>query len=404
MATTGLTIAVLPFTNLTGAPEQEFFVDGLTEDLITELSRFQPFGVIARNSTFQYKGRAVDVRQVGKELDARYVVEGSVRRSPERIRVAVQLLDARNGQHVWGETYDRQLSAADVFAIQDEITLSIANTIADTQGILSRALTQETRRKPIEELSSYECVLRLHEYNRVNTAETHLAALRCLEHTVKVDPGYSDAWAALAEIYDDSYAMGFNPVDNALDKALDAAKRAQALDPTSQQAQYALAYTQFIRRDLDNYLASMDKLWRLNPNNAFWLGVAGWGIAWSGECERGRAMFDQAVKLNPYHPGWLHYPFVICHYAKGDYTAALAELQKIDMPDMFWTPMLYAAIHAERGNADEARLSLAEAVRQNPDLAKRPRFWIGAYVVPEEFIDKIVDGLREAGLEAPATG
>jgi tetratricopeptide (TPR) repeat protein len=326
------------------------------------------------------------------------VVEGSVRRSQERVRVAVQVLDATDGDHLWGETYDRDLTAQDIFAIQDEITLSVANTIADTHGILSRELTKETRRKPVEELSSYECVLRLHEYNRVNTGETHLAALRCLEHTVKVDPGYSDAWAALAEIYDDSYAMGLNPIENALDKALDAAKRAQALDPTSQQAQYALAYTQFIRRDRDNYLASMDKLWRLNPNNAFWLGVAGWGIAWSGQCEQGRAMFEKGIKLNPYHPGWMHYPFVICHYAKGDYEDALAELQKIDMPDMFWTPMLYAAIYAETGQAEEAGRSLAEALRQNPDLAERPRFWLGAYIFPEEFIDKIGEGLHKAGL------
>jgi tetratricopeptide (TPR) repeat protein len=109
-------------------------------------------------------------------------------------------------------------------------------------------------------------------------------------------------------------------------------------------------------------------------------------------------MFEQGIKLNPYHPGWLHYPFVICHYAKGDYQDALVELQKIDMPDMFWTPMLYAAIYAETGQAKEARRSLAEALRQNPDLAERPRFYIGAYVFPEEFIDKIVDGLRKAGL------
>jgi tetratricopeptide (TPR) repeat protein len=148
----------------------------------------------------------------------------------------------------------------------------------------------------------------------------------------------------------------------------------------------------------------MDKLWRLNPNNALWLGTAGWGIAWSGQCERGRAMFNEATKLNPYHPGWLHYPFVICYYFKNNYEAALAELQKIDMPDMFWTPMLYAAIYAQKGNSEKARLSLGEAVRQNPDLVERPRFWIGAYVIPEEFIEKIVDGLRKAGLKAPATG
>ena len=142
---TGPSIAVLPFTNLTGDPAQEYFVDGVTEDIITELSRFQAFRVIARNSTLRYKGQAVDVRQVAKELDARYVVEGSVRRSPERIRVAVQVLDANNGQHVWGDTYDRELTAEDVFAIQDELARAVATTIGDEHGVLSRTISEESR-------------------------------------------------------------------------------------------------------------------------------------------------------------------------------------------------------------------------------------------------------------------
>jgi TolB-like protein/class 3 adenylate cyclase len=395
---TGPSIAVLPFTNLTGDPAQEYFVDGVTEDIITQLSRFQAFRVIARNSTFRYKGQAVDVRHIGKELDARYVVEGSVRRSPERIRVTVQLLDAKNGQHVWGETYDRELTAEDVFAIQDELTRAVATTIADEHGVLSRTISEESRRKRTEELTSYECVLRLHEYNRVLTPEAHLAALECLERTVKLDPNYADAWAALAEIYVDCHALGFNPVQNALDKALDAAERALAIDSRNQQGQYALAYAYFARRELENYLVNIEKLVRINPNSGYYLGVAGWAIAWSGQCDRGRELFDKAVKLNPYHPGWQHYPFIICHYWENEYELALAEAHKLELPDFFWTPMMYAAIYGQMGRAKEAQQSLAEALRQNPDLAERPRFYIGAYVFPEEFIDKIVDGLRKAGL------
>jgi TolB-like protein len=395
---TGPSIAVLPFVNLTGDPAQEYFVDGVTEDIITELSKFQAFRVIARNSTFHYKGQAIDVRHLGEALDARYVVEGSVRRSPERIRVSVQLLDATDGDHVWGETYDRALTAEDVFAIQDELTRAVATTIADEHGVLSRTISEESRRKHPEELSSYECVLRLHEYNRVLTPETHLAALTCLERTVKLDPNYPDAWAALAEIYVDSYTLGFNPVENALDKALGAAQRALAIDPRNQQAQYGLAYAHFARRELENYLVNIEKLVRLNPNNGYYLSVAGWAIAWSGQCARGRELFEKAIKLNPYHPGWLHYPFVICYYWEDEYGLALAEAHKLELPDFFWTPMMFAAIYGQMGRTKEAEQALADAVELNPDLAERPRFYIGAYVFPEEFIEKIVDGLRKAGL------
>jgi adenylate cyclase len=238
----GPSIAVLPFTNLTGDPALEYFFDCVTEDIITELSKFQPFRVIARNSTFRYKGQAVDVREVGKDLGANYVVEGSIRRTNERIRVTVQLLDARDGKHLWGETYDRNLTAADTFAIQDELTHAITSTLGDVQGVIARSVSQEARHKRTEELSSYECVLRLHEYNRLITAEAHLAALQCLERVVKADPDYADAWAALSEICAEMHALGFNPRDDALDLALDAAQRAVALDATSQHAQWALAY------------------------------------------------------------------------------------------------------------------------------------------------------------------
>jgi TolB-like protein/class 3 adenylate cyclase len=296
----GPSIAVLPFTNLTGDPAQEYFVDGVTEDIITELSQFQPFRVIARNSTFRYKGQAVDVREVGKDLGANYVVEGSIRRTNERVRVTVQLLDVRDGKHLWGETYDRNLTAADVFAIQDELTHAITSTIGDVQGVIARSISQEARHKRTDELSSYECVLRLHEYNRLITAEAHLAALQCLERVVKADPDYPDAWAALSEIYAEMHALGFNPRDDALDRALDAAQRAVALDATSQHAQWALAYAYFQGRDLENHVAAVEKVVRLNPNDAYYLGYAGWAIAFTGQWERGRALVDKAIALSPY--------------------------------------------------------------------------------------------------------
>jgi adenylate cyclase len=398
---TGPTIAVLPFANLSGDPEQDYFADGVTEDIITALAQFQSFGVVARNSSFRYKGQAVDVRDVARELGAEYVVEGSIRRANERIRVTVQLLDGANGRHLWGETYDRDLTAADVFAIQDEITNQVATTIADDHGIVSRARSKQARGKGTNDLNSYECVLKLYEYDRVVTEEAHRTALKCLERTVKRDPNYSDAWAALAEIYGDSHALGYNPVEGALDLALEAAQRAQALDPTSQLAQYALAYVYFYRRDLENTVVNMEKLVRLNPNNAWYLGFAGWALAYTGQWDRGRQMIEKAATLNPYQPTWLLYPLIFDHYRKGEYELALAMAQKLDLPDFFWTPLSFAMIYAQLGRLDEARAALYEALAQQPDFAQRPRHYIGAYVFPEEVVEQMMDGLRKAGLPDP---
>jgi TolB-like protein/class 3 adenylate cyclase/Tfp pilus assembly protein PilF len=395
---TGPTIAVLPFANMSGDPGQEYFADGVTEDIITALAQFQPFGVIGRNSTFRYKDQAVDVREVARDLGADYVVEGSIRRAGQRIRVTVQLLDGANAKHLWGEAYDRDLTAADVFAIQDEITNQVANTIADAHGVVSRARSREARSAGTTELSSYQCVLKLYEYHSVSTEEAHRVALECLERTVKTDPNYSDAWAALAELYGDVYALNYNPRERPLDLALQAAQRAQALDPTSQFAQYALAFTYFYRRDLGNTLASVEKLVSLNPNNGYYLGFAGWAIAYTGQWDRGREMIEKAAKLNPYQPTWLLYPLIFDHYRKGEYELALAVTEKLNLPGFFWTPVCFAMIYAQLGRLDEARAKLQEAVALQPDFAQRPRHHIGAFVFQEEVIEQVMDGLRKAGL------
>ena len=218
-------IAVLPFTNMSGDPEQEYFADGITEDIITQLSRFQELGVIARNSTFQYKGQASDVRKVGSDLNASHIVEGSIRRSSDRIRVTVQLIDASDGNHLWSETYDRDLSAADVFAIQDDITARVATTIGDQHGVISRTGIEETRRKGPDNLSSYDCVLKKYEYDRLITEEAHISARDCLEMAVKRDANYAEAWAALSEMYAESHTTGFNPIERPVERALETAKK-----------------------------------------------------------------------------------------------------------------------------------------------------------------------------------
>ena len=218
-------IAVLPFTNRSPNPD----------DIITALSRFRELFVIARNSTFRYKGKSVDVRELNRDLGARYVVEGSVRKVGARLRVTVQLLDARDGTHLWADTYDRDLSASDIFAVQDEITEQVVGTIASNSGVISRARFAEIKEKPTDSLDAYECVLQVGAYYRDNYIATeHVKVRACLERAVKSDPGYADAWAYLTFLYLDEYRFNYNPRPDSLDRALEAAQRAVDADPTQQ--------------------------------------------------------------------------------------------------------------------------------------------------------------------------
>lgn len=394
-------IAVLPFDNLSEVPGQEYFADGITEDMISQLSRFQEVGVIARNSTFQYRGQASDVRKIGVELNASHIVEGSIRRMSDRIRVTVQLVDASDGNHLWSENYDRDLSAADIFDIQDDIATRVATTIADNQGIISRSSSEVLRRTRPEILNSYECTLRHHEYNRVITPEAHAVAQSCMQETVKADPNYAEAWAYLAELYTDGYGLGFPTVDDPLVEALAAAEQALKMDPLSQQSRFALGLVYFHMRDRERFISNALIAHELNPNNAYITGTVGWGLMLADDWERGQAFIEQAIELSPYHPGWWHYPTLIYAYMQEDYRAALVEAEKLQLPGFFWTPAMYAAIHGKMGSETEAEMAVARLLELNPDFANRPRFYIGAFVFSGDVVEQIMDGLRAAGMHIP---
>jgi adenylate cyclase len=363
---TGPVVAVLPFENLSRDPDQEYFSDGLTEDIITALSRFKDLFVIARNSTFRYKGQAVDVRQLNKELGARYVLEGSVQKAGDTLRVTTQLLDAKNGTHLWAETYDRELSAPSIFAVQDEITEQVVATIAGQFGVISRARFAEVKGKSTDSLDAYECVLQIAAYYRDNWSPTEHARLRdALESVVKADPGYADAWAWLSAIYVDEVRFNYNPRPNSLDRALDAAQRAVASDNTSQFSHEALAAVYFQRHELDAFFAEAERAIALNPNHGFTLAAFGMRFQQAGD-ERGIALVRKAMKLDPFLPTIFQFPIAAHHFEKGEYEEALAAARKVNIPGEYFAQIFLAAIYAELGRDKEARAAVEELLRLHP--------------------------------------
>jgi adenylate cyclase len=396
---TGPVVAVLPFENLSRDPDQEYFSDGLTDHIITALSRFKDLFVIARNSTFRYKGEAVDVRKLNKELGARYVLEGSVQRAGDTLRVTAQLLDAKDGTHLWAETYDRELSASSILEVQDEITEQVVGMIAKPLGVISHERFAEVEQKPTENLDAYECVLQFVAYGiGSRVPDKHATVRDGLERAVKAAPRYAEAWAALSFVYLDEYRFDLNPRPNSLTRALEAARRAVDLDPTSQRPRLALAGVYFFRGELDRFFAEAERALALNPNNPGALASLGVQLNLVDDA-RGAALIRKAMKLDPFHPSMYNLVIAIDHLQRGENEEALAAARKVDMPGYFPVQVRLAGIYAELGHEREARSAIEELLRLRPgfsteELIEFSRKWNR----PEDSIRRTVAALRKAGL------
>ena len=399
-APVGPSIAVLPFENMSGDPGQDFFSDGITEEIINALTRFPDLRVIARHSTFKYKGQRVDIRDIGRDLDVRYVLEGSVRKGGDMVRVTGQLIDAADGAHLFSETYDRDLSAQNILEIQDDISDRIVAAVGQPYGVMARAGARRAGGKPSGHLDAYDAVLRFYDYWFNTSPERHESARRSLERAVELDPDYASAWAALAAVYLDEVRFGFNPRPDceALDLALDAAQRAAVLDPENSMAHHFLFSTHFHRGELEEFEAAGERAVALNPNHADMLADYGLMLCSSGAWDRGIVHANKAIALSPTHPGWFHVAGVIYHYRKRDYEASLAEAQQIQMPEFYWNYVRLAMCYGQLGRDREGQAACEKLLELAPDFAERVWDYLAAWNLPEDFARQVVDGLRKAGL------
>lgn len=397
----GPAIAVLPFTNMSGNPDDEFFTDGMTEDIITGLARFTNLFVIARNSTFRFKGQGVDVRAVGREVGARYVLEGAIRRSAGQLRVSSQLIDASTGTHLWAENYDRDLTTGEIFAVQDGITNRVVATLAGAEGVLTRSGASTLKSKPTDNLDAYEAVLRAFSYWDRQTPAEHLEVREALERGVELDPQYGHAWACLSIVYLDEFRVGFNPRPDPLERALEAAQRSVDLDPTGHLSQHALAQIHFYRGDLEAFFPAAQRGVQLNPNDSAIVAMTGLLTAYAGEWKTGLALLEKAMALDPYHPGWYYFPLAFEHYRNGNYERALEEARKVNMPGYYPTHMTLAAIYGQLGRTKEALVSIENLLQLFPGYG--PRAWeeLGKWFIKPDMVKHVVEGLRKAGLEIP---
>jgi TolB-like protein/Tfp pilus assembly protein PilF len=392
----GFWIAVLPFKHSGGSTDIAALAEDLWEGTVRGLSRFSYLRVIARSSTSKYASGSRDVGPIGEEVGARYVLDGSVRQAGSTIRVAVQLVDAATGAHLWADTYDRQFTPDQLFALQDEVVPRIVSTCGDHFGVLARSISETVRGKTAGQLTPYDALMRGFGYHHRLTPDEHAAARDVLERAVEAAPSNADCWAMLSWIYSHEFGHGFNPRPGSLDRALTAARRAVDLAPSNPLAQQTLAVALFFRKDHAACLSACERALALNPldasNEAMFL------IAFMGDWERGSALIRRAMERNPHHPGWFRLMFGFEEYRAANYRAAIEEIAKANVPDFFWSSVLAAAAHGQLGESRAARSALDDLLAQKPEFAQSAEELIGRWFDPRS-VEHFMDGLRKAGLE-----
>jgi TolB-like protein len=394
----GFWVAVLPFKYSGGNADLTALADGLSEDVVTGLSRFSYLRVIARGSTLHYANQATDLRTVGKELGARYVMEGSLRQAGIKLRLAVQLVDTVSGAHLWAESYERTFSPETVFALQDDLVPRIVSTVADMHGVLPRSMSEVVRSKASDQLSPYEAFLRSIDFNYRVTPEEHAAARTCMERAVQQAPGYADGWAMLSGLYAEEYGMEYNVLPDSVGRALHAAQRAVDAAPLNALAHQALARALFFRKEFQAFRTAAELAIELNPMSASTLCAMGTLIAYVGDWEHGCALVERAMQLLPRHPGWYLFPLFHKAYRNGDYRGAVSVGLKFNIPDFFATHLFMAAAYAQLGERDAAGKELRDLLRVRPGIAVWAREGLRRYH-DRELVEHYIDGLRKAGLE-----
>jgi TolB-like protein/Flp pilus assembly protein TadD len=390
------TLAVLPFTNMSGDPEQEYFADGISEDIITGLSRLRWFFVIARNSSFTYKGKAVDVKRVARELGVRYVLEGSVRKGGNRVRITAQLIDASTGNHLWADRYDGDLT--DVFALQDEITTTVVAAIEpkllEAEGIRSQS------RSP-EDLDAWDMLIRANSlFWRLTTAEGE-AAIGILQRAVQRYPDYAPAHSMLAFMLLVSGYVGCNVMEPQVKQAAPLAARAAELDDSDPWAHLALGFLAFSMRRTDEAAEEFQHALDLNPNFAAAHGYLGWALAFDGRADQAIAHLELAIRMSPHDPqnAIFNTGIAVVHYLSGRFAEAVSFGRKALQQRSGFTASnrICVASLAQAGQIDEARAALAHLKELHPDLSIA---WIEKCVpyTPGPMA-KFIEGMRKAGLE-----
>jgi adenylate cyclase len=391
-------IAVLPFDNMSGDPEQEYFSDGITENIITDLSRFRDLIVIARNSTFAFKGMGANIQDVSRELGARYILEGSVQRSTDRVRITAQLIDGHTGGHLWAERYDRQLE--DIFAVQDDVTEMIVGTLASGYGgRLRKAWQRRTERKATENFQAFDCFMRATDTFNFTKDDTRRAG-ELFEEAIRLDPNYAKAYAKLAWVHIIDAAYGWSEdYDGSMAKGLEFATKSLEADDSESWAHWALAGYYWNNGRHDLALSELDEAIELNPNDAEVLTDIGLCLSYAGRAEEGLESAHKAMRINAHSPEWFLMQLGQIYFDARQYEQAVTTLENLRSLETTLTRLYLAASHAALDQSSKAEEAIERVLELDP-LATLEK-WANVNLAPyadQKDLEHFRENLRKAGL------
>jgi adenylate cyclase len=391
-------IAVLPFDNMSGDPEQEYFSDGITENIITDLSRFRDLIVISRYSTRAFKGMGANIQDVSRELGARYILEGSVQRSTDRVRITAQLIDGHTGGHLWAERYDRQLE--DIFAVQDDVTEMIVGTLASGYGgRLRKAWQRRTERKATENFQAFDCFMRAMDAIHFTKDDIRRAG-ELFEEAIRLDPNYAKAYAKRAWLHIADAAYGWSEdYDGSMAKGLEFATKSLEADDSESWAHWALAGYYWNNGRHDLALSELDEAIELNPNDAEVLTDIGLCLSYAGRAEEGLESAHKAMRINAHSPQWFLMQLGQIYFDARQYEQAVTTLENLRSLEMTLTRLYLAASHAALDQSSKAEEAIERVLELDP-LATLEK-WANVNLAPyadQKDLEHFRENLRKAGL------
>jgi adenylate cyclase len=388
-------IAVLPFVNMSGDPEQEYFSDGMTEDVITSLSKRSGLFVIARNSVFTYKGHAVKPEQVSRELGVRYVLEGSVRKADKQVRITAQLIDATTGYHLWAEHYDGELK--DIFALQDSVTQKIVTALSPKLAAGEQSVSGRPETASIE---AYDLVLRGMALSFQTQKQPNAIARQMFEKAIALDPNYANAYVNLSWTYFNAWVYQWTEDPDALSRAIDAARKSVALDGSLAEAHRTLGWTLLWNKQQDPGLEELEKAVSMAPNSSMAYGSLGGALNYSGRPEEAIGFIKKAMRLDPKYGPWVAVWLGESYFLLGRHEEAIAAYQEAVRRNPKYLPLhrQLAVMYAELGRENEARAEAAEFLRINPTYSLD--VWLARLPFKNQAVlDRYIAALRKAGLK-----
>jgi adenylate cyclase len=398
---TGPAIAVLPFEVIGEKKSASIFADGITEEIINQLSLSPSLFVISRKVTSLYKNKSVDIRELSKELETHYVLEGSIRQAKQMVRVNAQLLNGTNGAIIWTEKFDYQLTPENIITVQDEIAAKVSATIGDAYGTIMRTSAIDMKRSSTDFLEAYEAMLRFHDYLFDLSQKSHLKARTSLESAVKIDPHYADAWAGLSFLTLDEYRFSFNvqgEQEPALIRAQKLAEKAISRSSQFSIAWYALTIIHYHNGELEKFQDNIKMGLSLAPNSPAVLADSGVYLCLMGELEQGLSLVKKAISLNPQHPNWCEFALFHNHFLKNEYDKAKAYVSTIETPDWFWPYALEAINFAEIGDFEASKKARENLLRLYPDFPKNAEKECMKWFHRKKDAKKYLTSFKKAGL------